>query len=97
MQSTSVLTTIIYLTGSRKGRHLLADLKISRCTFGIDNCHQIFSCGEALKKNKELITEEQIPYQKELRKNYKALQEQLDPLLKNRFGTLRGSMGMRKK
>ena len=58
---------------------------------------KLFSCGEALKKNKELITEEQIPYQKELRNNYRALQEQLNPLLKNRFGTLRGSMGMRKK
>jgi hypothetical protein len=57
----------------------------------------ISSCGEALKKNKDLITEEQIPYQKELRRNYKALHDKLDPLLKNRFGTLRGSMGMRKK
>ncbi|XP_028405418.1 dedicator of cytokinesis protein 7-like [Dendronephthya gigantea] len=74
-------------------------LNISRDHHKLRLCFKAFvkCCGEALKKNKELITEEQKEYQKELRKNYKALQEQLNPLLKNRFGTLRGSVGMRKK
>lgn len=67
--------------------------------FGLELLFQmfLFSCGEALKKNKDLITEEQYLYQKELQRNYKSLHEKLDPLLRNRFGTLRGSVGMRKK
>jgi len=48
--------------------------------------------NEALLKNKTLITAEQKAYQKELEKNYKVFVDKLEPLLKSRFGTLRGSL-----
>ncbi|KAJ7372911.1 Dedicator of cytokinesis protein 6 [Desmophyllum pertusum] len=48
-------------------------------------------CGDALHRNKHLITFEQRAYQKELERNYTKLTEQLEPLLKNKFGSLRGS------
>ena len=51
-----------------------------------------FRCGDALQKNKHLITVDQRAYQKELERNYTKLTEQLEPLLKNKFDTLRGSM-----
>ncbi|XP_068675223.1 dedicator of cytokinesis protein 7-like [Montipora foliosa] len=49
-------------------------------------------CSDALQKNKHLITVDQRAYQKELERNYTKLTEQLEPLLKNKFGSLRGSM-----
>ncbi|XP_015776632.1 PREDICTED: dedicator of cytokinesis protein 7-like [Acropora digitifera] len=49
-------------------------------------------CGDALQKNKHLITLDQRAYQKELERNYTKLTEKLEPLLKNKFGSLRGSM-----
>ena len=48
--------------------------------------------AEALSKNKTLITPDQRAYQKELEKNYKVFVDKLEPLLKKRFGTLRGSL-----
>lgn len=51
-----------------------------------------FRCGDALQKNKHLITLDQRAYQKELERNYTKLTEKLEPLLKNKFGSLRGSM-----
>ena len=51
-----------------------------------------FRCGDALQKNKHLITVDQRAYQKELERNYSKLTEKLEPLLKNKFGSLRGSM-----
>eukprot|EP00794_Sanderia_malayensis_P007879 gene7879-8730_t len=51
--------------------------------------------GDALSKNKKLITIEQRAYQKELEKNYKLFVDKLEPLLKKRFGTLRGSLRSR--
>lgn len=51
----------------------------------------LFRCGDALHRNKHLITFEQRAYQKELERNYTKLTEQLEPLLKNKFGSLRGS------
>ncbi|XP_073227641.1 dedicator of cytokinesis protein 7-like isoform X3 [Porites lutea] len=49
-------------------------------------------CGDALQRNKHLITVDQRAYQKELERNHTKLTEQLEPLLKNKFGSLRGSM-----
>ncbi|XP_015777841.1 PREDICTED: dedicator of cytokinesis protein 7-like [Acropora digitifera] len=49
-------------------------------------------CGDALQKNKHLIQQDQRAYQKELERNYIKLTEKLEPLLKNKFGSLRGSM-----
>ncbi|XP_067028614.1 dedicator of cytokinesis protein 7-like isoform X1 [Acropora muricata] len=49
-------------------------------------------CGDALQKNKHLIQLDQRAYQKELERNYTKLTEKLEPLLKNKFGSLRGSM-----
>ena len=46
---------------------------------------------DALKKNRQLITSDQRAYQKELQRNYTQLTEQLETLLRNKFGTLRGS------
>lgn len=51
-----------------------------------------FRCGDALQKNKHLIQQDQRAYQKELERNYIKLTEKLEPLLKNKFGSLRGSM-----
>ncbi|XP_048582972.1 dedicator of cytokinesis protein 7-like [Nematostella vectensis] len=49
-------------------------------------------CGDALHVNKQLIKSDQRAYQKELERNYHKLMEQLEPLLRNKFGSLRGSM-----
>ncbi|KXJ08436.1 Dedicator of cytokinesis protein 7 [Exaiptasia diaphana] len=49
-------------------------------------------CGDALHLNKSLIKTDQRAYQKELERNYHQLVNQLEPFLKNRFGTLRGSI-----
>ena len=48
-------------------------------------------CGDALQRNKQLIASDQRAYQKELEKNFTQLTEQLEPLLRNKSGTLRGS------
>lgn len=49
-------------------------------------------CGDALQKNKHLITADQRAYQRELDRNYHKLNEQLEPMLHNKYGSLRGSM-----
>ncbi|XP_065674534.1 dedicator of cytokinesis protein 7 isoform X2 [Hydra vulgaris] len=49
-------------------------------------------CEQALIKNKALITLEQKAYQKELEKNFQTFVEKLEPLLKSKFGNLRGSI-----
>lgn len=41
----------------------------------------IFRCYDALKKNKNLIGPDQKDYQRELDKNYKRLEEKLQPLI----------------
>ena len=69
-------------------KQYLLDRFLSTC-----NCLAIcFRCSDALQKNKHLITVDQRAYQKELERNYTKLTEQLEPLLKNKFGSLRGSM-----
>lgn len=40
-----------------------------------------FRCYDALKKNKNLIGPDQKDYQRELDKNYKRLEEKLQPLI----------------
>lgn len=49
-------------------------------------------CGDALHLNKQLIKNDQRAYQKELERNYHKLMNQLEPFLKNKFGSLRGSI-----
>uniref|UniRef100_UPI00398E44B7 dedicator of cytokinesis protein 7-like n=1 Tax=Pristiophorus japonicus TaxID=55135 RepID=UPI00398E44B7 len=42
-------------------------------------------CEDALKKNKSLITSEQLEYQRELERNYDALERNLQPFIKRRI------------
>jgi len=42
--------------------------------------------------NKSLISQDQRAYQKELERNYHTFVEKLEPLLKSKFGQLRGSL-----
>jgi hypothetical protein len=51
-----------------------------------------FRCGDALHLNKQLIKSDQRAYQKELDRNYHTLLNQLEPYLRNKFGSLRGSI-----
>ena len=55
----------------------------------------ILRCEEALSKNKKLISEDQRAYQKELERNFNQFVEKLEPLLKSKFGQLRGSLRKR--
>ncbi|XP_053727875.1 dedicator of cytokinesis protein 8 isoform X1 [Synchiropus splendidus] len=48
----------------------------------------IMRCGEAVEKNKHLITPDQQEYQKELRKNYNRLRENLRPMLERKIPEL---------
>ena len=48
-------------------------------------------CEDALHKNKHLISPEQRAYHKEMERNFIKLSEELQPMLHNKFGTLRGS------
>lgn len=47
-----------------------------------------FSCGEAVEKNKHLITPDQKEYQMELKKNYNRLRENLRPMLERKIPEL---------
>ncbi|XP_028314469.1 dedicator of cytokinesis protein 8 isoform X2 [Gouania willdenowi] len=48
----------------------------------------ILRCGEAVEKNKHLITLDQKEYQKELKKNYNRLRENLRPMLERKIPEL---------
>ncbi|XP_062854998.1 dedicator of cytokinesis protein 8 [Trichomycterus rosablanca] len=48
----------------------------------------ILRCGEAVEKNKLLITPEQREYQQELKKNYNKLKENLRPMLERKIPEL---------
>jgi len=45
-------------------------------------------CGEAVEKNKRLITADQREYQQELRKNYGKLKENLRPMIERKIPEL---------
>ncbi|XP_058287142.1 dedicator of cytokinesis protein 8 [Hylobates moloch] len=48
----------------------------------------IMRCGEAVEKNKRLITADQREYQQELRKNYNKLKENLRPMIERKIPEL---------
>ncbi|XP_012873899.1 PREDICTED: dedicator of cytokinesis protein 8 isoform X4 [Dipodomys ordii] len=48
----------------------------------------IMRCGEAVEKNKRLITPDQREYQQELRKNYSKLKENLRPMIERKIPEL---------
>ncbi|MCI4380885.1 hypothetical protein PGIGA_G00245190 [Pangasianodon gigas] len=48
----------------------------------------ILRCGEAVEKNKHLITPDQREYQQELKKNYNKLRENLRPMLERKIPEL---------
>ncbi|KAM9330687.1 dedicator of cytokinesis protein 8 [Gastrophryne carolinensis] len=48
----------------------------------------IMRCGEAVEKNKRLITSEQKEYQQELKKNYNRLKENLRPMIERKIPEL---------
>ncbi|XP_052418710.1 dedicator of cytokinesis protein 8 isoform X2 [Carassius gibelio] len=48
----------------------------------------ILRCGEAIEKNKQLITPDQKEYQHEMRKNYNKLRENLRPMLERKIPEL---------
>uniref|UniRef100_A0A6Q2XG36 Dedicator of cytokinesis 8 n=1 Tax=Esox lucius TaxID=8010 RepID=A0A6Q2XG36_ESOLU len=48
----------------------------------------IMRCGEAVEKNKHLITPDQKEYQQELKKNYNRLRENLRPMLERKIPEL---------
>uniref|UniRef100_A0A8C6V255 Dedicator of cytokinesis 8 n=1 Tax=Neogobius melanostomus TaxID=47308 RepID=A0A8C6V255_9GOBI len=48
----------------------------------------IMRCGEAVEKNKHLITSDQKEYQSELKKNYNRLRESLRPMLERKIPEL---------
>ncbi|KAL4630060.1 dedicator of cytokinesis protein 8 isoform X3 [Arapaima gigas] len=48
----------------------------------------ILRCGEAVEKNKHLITPDQKEYQQELKKNYNKLKENLRPMLERKIPDL---------
>ncbi|XP_075064688.1 dedicator of cytokinesis protein 8 isoform X2 [Mixophyes fleayi] len=48
----------------------------------------IMRCGEAVEKNKRLITSDQKEYQQELKKNYNRLKENLRPMLERKIPEL---------
>ncbi|XP_037536915.1 dedicator of cytokinesis protein 8 [Nematolebias whitei] len=48
----------------------------------------IMRCGEAVEKNKHLITSDQKEYQQELKKNYSRLRESLRPMLERKIPEL---------
>nr|XP_033780870.1 dedicator of cytokinesis protein 8 isoform X2 [Geotrypetes seraphini] len=48
----------------------------------------IMRCGEAVEKNKRLITTEQREYQQELKKNYNKLKENLRPMIERKIPEL---------
>ncbi|XP_010723899.1 dedicator of cytokinesis protein 8-like [Meleagris gallopavo] len=45
-------------------------------------------CGEAVNKNKHLITADQREYQQELKKNYGKLKENLRPMIERKIPEL---------
>ena len=45
-------------------------------------------CGEAVEKNRRLITADQREYQQELKKNYDKLKEKLRPMIKRKIPEL---------
>lgn len=45
-------------------------------------------CGEAVEKNKRLITADQREYQQELKKNYNKLRENLRPMIERKIPEL---------
>ncbi|TRY86506.1 hypothetical protein DNTS_010131 [Danionella cerebrum] len=48
----------------------------------------ILRCGEAIEKNKQLITPDQKEYQQEMKKNYNRLRESLRPMLERKIPEL---------
>uniref|UniRef100_A0A8C1T4Z2 Dedicator of cytokinesis 8 n=1 Tax=Cyprinus carpio TaxID=7962 RepID=A0A8C1T4Z2_CYPCA len=48
----------------------------------------ILRCGEAVEKNKQLITPDQKEYQQEMKKNYNKLRENLRPMLERKIPEL---------
>ena len=50
-------------------------------------CFKEFSrrCADALKKNKTLIGNDQLEYQKEMERNYTELKAKIDPLIENKI------------
>uniref|UniRef100_A0A670K7H0 DOCKER Lobe C domain-containing protein n=1 Tax=Podarcis muralis TaxID=64176 RepID=A0A670K7H0_PODMU len=50
--------------------------------------HSKLRCGEAVEKNKYLITADQREYQQELKKNYNKLKENLRPMIERKIPEL---------
>lgn len=48
----------------------------------------LLRCGEAVEKNKRLITADQREYQQELKKNYNKLRENLRPMIERKIPEL---------
>ena len=46
-----------------------------------------FRCSDALKKNKELVGDDQKEYQRELERNYKSIHGKLMPLISSNIQT----------
>jgi len=85
----------VFLSDFEKDRNGVAT--ITRHHHKLRLCFKEFvkRCDEALSKNKKLISEDQRAYQKELERNYHQFVEKLEPLLKSKFGQLRGSLRKR--
>uniref|UniRef100_A0A2I3HCA5 Dedicator of cytokinesis 8 n=1 Tax=Nomascus leucogenys TaxID=61853 RepID=A0A2I3HCA5_NOMLE len=67
-----------------------ADPKLYRYHNKLRLCFKefIMRCGEAVEKNKRLITADQREYQQELRKNYNKLKENLRPMIERKIPEL---------
>ncbi|XP_057299405.1 dedicator of cytokinesis protein 7-like isoform X1 [Hydractinia symbiolongicarpus] len=85
----------VFLSDFEKDRNGVAN--ITRQHHKLRLCFKEFvkRCEEALAKNKSLISMDQRAYQKELERNYHQFVEKLEPLLKSKFGQLRGSLRKR--
>lgn len=72
---------------------ILPNTKLMTLTEVGDTSYLFFSfllsrCGEAVEKNKRLITADQREYQLELRKNYGKLKENLRPMIERKIPEL---------
>lgn len=82
----------VFLSDFEKDRNGVAN--ITRHHHKLRLCFKEFvkRCSDALSLNKSLISQDQRAYQKELERNYTQFVEKLEPLLKSKFGQLRGSL-----
>uniref|UniRef100_A0A7M5X2J4 Dedicator of cytokinesis protein 7 n=2 Tax=Clytia hemisphaerica TaxID=252671 RepID=A0A7M5X2J4_9CNID len=82
----------VFLSDFEKDRNGVSN--ITRHHHKLRLCFKEFvkRCSDALSLNKSLISQDQRAYQKELERNYHTFVEKLEPLLKSKFGQLRGSL-----